>query len=215
MQRRERELVSLVEERTAELRQANEDLVRLSSVDSLTGVPNRRTLDRALEREWARMLRTNNPLSLLIVDVDHFKVLNDSEGHQHGDECLILIASELRRLVRRETDLAARYGGEEFAMILTSTDAADAMRFAENARLAIMGLELPSVHSPVAPVVTVSIGVATAVHGSFANVAEFLAAADHALYAAKGRGRNRVGFFGDESDTAAIPSSVETEILHS
>jgi len=197
MKRREEELLELVELRTADLREANEGLRQLSSIDGLTGVANRRTLDQTLEREWARMMRSGEPLSLLLLDVDHFKVLNDSEGHQRGDECLILVAAEARRLVKREVDLVARYGGEEFAIVLASTGAEDAASIAEGLRLAIAGLSLRNRDSPVAPVVTVSIGVATAVRGAYTDVSEFVAAADRGLYAAKHAGRNRVvgGYF--------------------
>ena len=141
-QRREHELQSLVEEKTAALRRVNEDLLRLSSVDSLTGLANRRVFDETLEKECARMTRTGSAVSLIILDIDHFKALNDSEGHQRGDEYLTLVGSELARLSKRRIDLAARYGGEEFAMILPETDAAGAERFAESVRLAIVRLQL-------------------------------------------------------------------------
>jgi diguanylate cyclase (GGDEF)-like protein len=104
-------------------------------------------------------------VSLVILDVDHFKALNDSEGHQRGDEYLKLVGSELTRLAKRQIDLAARYGGEEFAVILPATDAAGATRVAESVRLAIAGLQLPHPASPVAPFLTVSVGVATATSG--------------------------------------------------
>ena len=180
---RERDLMDLVAARTADLQKANADLLRLSSVDGLTGVANRRAFDQALKREWANMMRTGDPLSLLLLDVDHFKLLNDTRGHQYGDECLMLLASELQQLTRRETDLVARYGGEEFAIVLPRTDRADAGRFAESLRAGIAGMALG---------ITVSIGVATAIRGSFANLDGLIEVADHGLYAAKRRGRNRV-----------------------
>jgi diguanylate cyclase (GGDEF)-like protein len=191
-QRRERELLRLVEEKTVDLQRANEDLLRLSSLDPLTGLANRRLFDQILERECARLKRTGSAVSLLILDVDHFKELNDSQGHQRGDEYLVFLGAELTRLARRETDLAARYGGEEFAVILPETSTADAARIAEAVRLAIVSLKLPHAASPVAPILTVSLGVATATLEWHSTPEELVAAADQALYAAKRSGRNRV-----------------------
>jgi diguanylate cyclase (GGDEF)-like protein len=190
--KRERELVLLVKENTADLRRANEELSRLSFTDPLTGLANRREFDRTLSKECARGQRTNSPVSILSIDADHFKALNDSQGHQKGDECLVSLGAELTRLCKRETDLAARCGGEEFAVILPYTGADDAERFAESARLAIAGLKLPNPASPVAPFLTVSIGVATATPEWCSTPEALLAAADRALYAAKKAGRNRV-----------------------
>ena len=189
---REVELVRQVEARTAELKRANKELFRLSSIDSLTGVANRRVCDETLRREWARMSRSGAPLSAMMLDADEFKRLNDIEGHQRGDEYLVRLAGELRARVKRETDLAARYGGEEFVLVLPGTDGADAERFAESLRVSIESLCLPHLSSTVAPVLTVSIGVGTALPDSFTDVAAFMAAIDHALYTAKARGRNRV-----------------------
>jgi diguanylate cyclase (GGDEF)-like protein len=191
-QKRERELLRVVEEKTADLRQANNDLQRLSSTDPLTGLANRRVFDRALERECARLQRVGVSVSLLILDVDHFKSLNDSAGHQRGDEYLILLGAELTRIARRTTDIAARCGGEEFALILPGTSAMDAARIAESVRSAIASLKLPHAASPTAAILTVSVGVATATPEWPDTPAELVAAADSALYAAKRGGRNRV-----------------------
>jgi len=191
-QRREQELQRIVKEKTADLRRVNEDLLRISSVDSLTGLANRRVFDQTLKMEGARLTRTGSAVSLLMIDIDHFKALNDSEGHQRGDEYLKLVGSELRRLAQRQIDLAARYGGEEFAVILPETGAAGAAQFAESVLLAIAGLELPHPASPVAPFLTVSVGVATATLEWHSSPDELVAAADQALYGAKRSGRNRV-----------------------
>lgn len=191
-QRRERDLVQLVEEKTADLRRANEELSRLSFTDPLTGLANRRIFDQTLDKECARLLRTDSALSLLSIDVDCFKALNDSQGHQRGDECLILLGAELTRLCRRQLDLAARCGGEEFAMILAATASRDAEQFAESVRQTIACLQLPHAASPVAPYLTVSVGVATATRGSICSREALVAAADQALYEAKRTGRNRV-----------------------
>lgn len=190
--KRERELVKLVGEKTADLLKANEELSRLSLTDPLTALANKRAYDRALQRECARLLRTDSQLSLLSIDVDCFKALNDSQGHQRGDECLILLAAELARLCRRQSDMAARCGGEEFAMLLVATSAPDAERLAESVRQAIADLHLPHLASLVAPWLTISIGVATATRDTLCSPEALTAAADRALYAAKKGGRNRV-----------------------
>jgi diguanylate cyclase (GGDEF)-like protein len=190
--RREHELQRMVEEKTADLRRVNEDLLKLSSLDALTGLANRRAFDQTLEMECARLKRTGSAVSLMILDVDHFKELNDSEGHQRGDEYLRLVGSELTRHAKRQIDLAARYGGEEFAVILPETGAAGAERVAESVRLAIAGLELRHPASPVAPFLTVSVGVATATREWHSSPQELVAAADQALYGAKRGGRNRM-----------------------
>jgi len=187
---RENELVRIVEEKTLDLRRANEDLLRLSSMDPLTGIANRRVFDEAIGKECARLKRVKSPVSLLLLDIDHFKTLNDSQGHLRGDQYLVLIGAALSRLARRETDLAARYGGEEFALILPNTDAAGAAGIAESIRMAIASLELPNPESPVAPFLTVSMGLATA--ECRVKPEELIASADRALFEAKKSGRNRV-----------------------
>jgi diguanylate cyclase (GGDEF)-like protein len=209
-QKRERELLRLVEEKTADLRKANDDLERLSSTDPLTGLANRRVFNRALERECARLKRVGVVVSLLIMDVDYFKALNDSAGHQRGDEYLILIGAELTRIARRTTDIAARYGGEEFALILPGTSAWHAADIAESVRSAIASLQLPHTASPIATILTVSVGVATATPEWPDTPAELLAAADQALYAAKRGGRNRVEA---AQRFAALPPNVANHMV--
>jgi len=188
---RERELLRLVEEKTADLKRANEELMQLSATDALTGLANRRCFDQTLDKECARIHRSDSPLSLVLLDVDHFKALNDSLGHQRGDVCLALIAGEMNRIARRAIDVVARFGGEEFAMILPNTSAEGARRVAEMVRRAVMDLNLPHPASPGPSYLTVSAGVASATGGQ--NTPEMLvAAADRALYTAKRQGRNRV-----------------------
>jgi diguanylate cyclase (GGDEF)-like protein len=191
-ERNERELRKQVEQKTADLKRVNAELLLLSSTDALTGLANRRTFDKALGWECARVTRSNSEGSLLIIDVDHFKALNDSQGHQKGDECLTALGAELMRLCRRKLDLAARCGGEEFAMILPLTKSADAERVAETVRQAIADLNMPHPASPSAPYLTVSVGVATATRDRCNTPEDLLAAADKALYAAKRSGRNCV-----------------------
>lgn len=174
---------------------AEEQLTQLASQDGLTGIANRRTFDEALAREWRRSMRAEMPLSLLLLDIDRFKALNDSQGHQKGDECLRRVASVLRSTVRRASDLAARYGGEEFVLLLPDTDATGAESVAERVRAEIEGLALPHAAGGLGGVVTVSVGVAT-MWPSTGEPMVFSSAltedADRCLYMAKQSGRNRV-----------------------
>jgi len=200
-QRRERELRTLVAEKTADLQKANEELFSLSFTDPLTGLANRRLFDRLIERECARVQRMNSYGSLLSIDVDFFKNLNDSEGHQTGDVCLMKLGGLLKSRCRRKLDLAARYGGEEFVMILPITNSADAVTVAESVRRAVIELRIPHPASPISTYLTVSIGVATAVKGKFATPETLIAASDRALYEAKRAGRNRVAVARDGETT--------------
>ena len=176
------------------LRKANDQLQRLSAIDSLTGIANRRCFDATLLREWRRCSRSTLPLSLLVVDVDLFKLFNDHYGHQMGDECLKVVANTLQERTRREFDLVARYGGEEFAAILPETDSEGALAVAEDMRAGVAALRVDHAWSTVAPVVTVSIGVASIIppKDSEAGIPALIKAADDALYHAKESGRNQV-----------------------
>ena len=161
--------------------------------DGLTGIANRRHFDVAIEKEMRRAMRTGSPLSLLMIDIDHFKDYNDHYGHQQGDDCLIRVAAELAAMLQRPTDLLARYGGEEFAAILPDTDAAQALRMAEAIRKHAAGLRIP--HAKTGNEVkhiTVSIGIATQHPQQQPTIPALIGAADRALYLAKGAGRNRV-----------------------
>jgi len=173
------------------LRDANAQLAHLSETDALTGIANRRRFDRALHAEWRRSGRHGQPLALLLVDVDHFKRFNDSRGHPEGDECLRAIAQILRHCVRRADDLVARYGGEEFALLLPHTDDAEALALALSCIEAVETAALPHPDSPLAPHVTLSVGVACASSAGEPSPAALLAAADSAMYAAKRAGRRR------------------------
>ena len=161
--------------------------------DGLTGIANRRHFDVAIEKEMRRAMRTGSPLSLLMIDIDHFKDYNDHYGHQQGDDCLIRVAAELAAMLQRPTDLLARYGGEEFAAILPDTDATQALRMAEAIRKHAAGLRIP--HAKTGNEVkhiTVSIGIATQHPQQQPTIPALIGAADRALYLAKGAGRNRV-----------------------
>ena len=198
LKRRERKLTALVAERTAELTErtgqlevANELLHQLATVDGLTNIANHRTFETFLTREWQRTFRLRAPVSLLLIDVDHFKAFNDTYGHQAGDSSLRQVAAVLAVTVHRATDLAARYGGEEFAAVLPGTDAHGAAAVAEIVRAAVEALAIPHSASAAAPHVTVSIGVATMMPSEGMRHVDLIGAADRALYAAKAAGRNR------------------------
>jgi len=179
---------------TRKLDDANRELTRLSSVDGLTGIANRRSFDDTLQREWRQAIRRSRAISLLIADVDQFKQFNDGYGHQAGDECLKAVAQIFEHQIRRSTDLVARYGGEEFAVILPDTDEEGAVCVAEKIRAAVMGLQIEHRYSQVAPELTVSIGSASAwpARGNEGGYLALVQRADQALYQAKREGRNRV-----------------------
>ncbi|KAA0598037.1 diguanylate cyclase (GGDEF)-like protein [Azospirillum lipoferum] len=169
------------------------DLLRsLSFLDGLTGIANRRRFDETMVREWRRCARSHLPLSLIILDVDHFKAYNDQYGHQAGDECLRLVAEVLSDHARRPSDLVARYGGEEFVCLLPETDGPGATRVAEGFRTAVAGRRIPHAQSPVAPHVTISLGVATLIPSPEGTPEQLAEMADQLLYRAKRSGRNRV-----------------------
>lgn len=176
------------------LKRANEQLQRLSTLDSLTGIANRRQFDASLLREWRRCSRSGKPLSLLVVDVDLFKLFNDHYGHQMGDECLRVVSHTLRERTRRQDDLVARYGGEEFAAILPETDPEGALAVAEDMRAGVAALCIEHAWSTVAQIVTVSIGVASIIppRECEMGIPALINAADSALYSAKESGRNQV-----------------------
>jgi diguanylate cyclase (GGDEF)-like protein len=185
------ELSQLVEQRTQELARANFELERLSSIDGLTGVANRRVFDARLATEWHRAFRAGVPLSLLMIDIDHFKQLNDAIGHLAGDDCLRQVARAIAGEFRRAEDLVARYGGEEFAVILAGMNREQAMENAERVRLSVERLELRHPASPLAPFITISVGVSTLVPNAKDKPVHLVAVADNALYRAKTGGRNR------------------------
>ncbi|OAF15338.1 sensor domain-containing diguanylate cyclase [Bradyrhizobium neotropicale] len=168
-------------------------LKELATKDGLTGLSNRRSFDEMLLTEWARAQRTQKPLALLYVDVDHFKLFNDLHGHQTGDECLRAVATVVSRHADRPLDLASRYGGEEFALILPELDCEAACAVAEEIRSAVMALQIAHGANGAGDHVTLSVGVASHVPGEGDGGPDrLLGSADQALYAAKRLGRNRV-----------------------
>jgi diguanylate cyclase (GGDEF)-like protein len=186
-----------------QLQAARDKMEAMSLTDSLTGIANRRSFDRTLEVEWRRAIRRKSPLSLLMIDVDFFKNLNDKYGHPYGDACLIEIAQALQSALPRTADLLARYGGEEFGIILSATDARGADTVAFRMREFVRALHLKN-ETPIGRFVTISIGVATYEFPHEGNSGGLIKAADEALYQAKRRGRDRIEAAPSETPVIAI-----------
>lgn len=192
LQARHAEMERLVAQRTEELRLANAHLSRLSFVDGLTGLANRRRFDEALDQEWRRASRAQTALAIVMADIDFFKLYNDTRGHLEGDRCLTAIAQIFLQSVGRVGDLAARYGGEEFVVLIPGADLAAATHFAQSLRGACEARAIAHPASPVSPVVTISVGVASCTPSDDVLASSLLEQADAALYRAKLAGRNRV-----------------------
>jgi diguanylate cyclase (GGDEF)-like protein len=178
--------------RERELAEANRQLDRLARIDALTGVANRRALDETLVAEWRRATRTATWLSLVIVDIDFFKAYNDTYGHPAGDAILARVARLVERELRRPADFAARFGGEEFVVLLPETSLEGAVAVAERIRAEVEAVAILHASSNVAPVVTISAGVASAAPAADFALSSLVERADRALYEAKAAGRNRV-----------------------
>lgn len=188
-------------QRLRELRRAQEQLQRMALTDPLTGLGNRATFDACLKQTAARSRRRSSPYSLLLIDLDHFKQVNDRHGHQAGDSVLKMAAAAIQNSVRGE-DTCSRYGGEEFAVILPDTNAAAAAVLAEriHRQIAALAKELPPTHAPV----TVSIGIASTTQ---TRPHHLLEQADRALYRAKRNGRNRTEIWQEDKRPATLPAS--------
>ena len=176
----------------ADLETANLRLSKEATLDGLTGVPNRRTMDEMLENAWRRALRHRMPLSLILIDIDEFKAYNDRFGHVEGDRCLIRVANEMRSTLRRPDDFLARYGGEEFLAFPAAATVAAALGLAERLRILVEQLPMEPSASGDRIRVTISAGVAGVDSVSGGSVADLIAGADRALYSAKAAGRNQV-----------------------
>jgi diguanylate cyclase (GGDEF)-like protein/PAS domain S-box-containing protein len=174
-----------------DLESANRKLASMAWKDGLTGLGNRRRFDQLLADGWEQCRLAQSPLSVIMVDVDHFKRYNDQYGHQEGDQCLLVVARTIAGCLRREQDCAARYGGEEFGLVLPGVGATGADEVAERIRQGLQQLELPHAGSPLG-VVTVSVGTATCVPTGDGRPEDLVNAADRALYGSKAEGRNRV-----------------------
>lgn len=181
-----------LEESREKLAEANLALQKLSSLDGLTGIANRRSFDETLQKEWKRSIRGEKSIGLIMLDIDFFKLYNDHYGHQGGDDCLKRVAKGLESAIHRETDFLARYGGEEFSTVLPDTDLNGAIKVAEEMRLTIKDLRIEHAKSKVTDIVSISIGVATVIPLQGMNPEILIAAADQALYRAKDEGRDMV-----------------------
>jgi len=188
---REKELLEL----SKKLKKMNQKLEKMALVDGLTNISNRRLFDKTIKKELKRAKRENDPLSLIMIDIDNFKAYNDTYGHQQGDQCLKEVASVLTENTKRAADFAARYGGEEFAVILPDTAKKGAVKIAEDIRKEIMELELEHENSITADCVTVSLGVSSICTDQEIDqqlVNSFIDKSDQALYQAKENGKNQV-----------------------
>ncbi len=174
-----------------ELEAKNIELQRLSAIDGLTGIPNRRSFDEYIDKEWRRAVREGTSLALLLIDIDFFKKYNDGYGHQGGDDCLQKVATALADTMRRSSDMVARYGGEEFGVILPNTDIDGAIVIAEELRFSIEQLALKHEFSDVTDIVSISLGAAGIPPQCGDDPASLITLADAALYDAKETGRNR------------------------
>lgn len=175
-----------------ELKRQRDLLTRLNNTDALTEIANRRRFDEYLAKIWKLAWRTQSTISLMVIDIDYFKLFNDRYGHVSGDDCLTQVARVLERCADRDSDLVARYGGEEFAVVLPSTDRQGVQRVAEQMLEVVMALSIPHEDSEVADVVTISIGCASAEVSADMSVETLFDQADRALYQAKANGRNRI-----------------------
>lgn len=173
-----------------ELKHHRDILENLSSIDGLTGLPNRRRLDETLQLEWKRAVRESIPISLVMVDIDHFKLYNDNLGHLAGDDCLKQVAQILTASTHRPIDFASRFGGEEFLLILPDTDLEGALYIAETFRKNLKDANISHNFSPISDLVTCSMGVATIIPTTQDNPESLIQAADQTLYQSKDQGRN-------------------------
>lgn len=203
LEARERKLKILVEARTRELAKANEALEQMANSDGLTKIGNRRRFESFFADEWHRAVRFKTPMSLVMIDIDHFKLYNDTYGHQAGDDCLQRVAEALADTINRPTDLVVRFGGEEFAIVLGGTDAPGAQTIAEEAVQNLRSLEIPHIGSMTSEFLTVSVGVATVMPNLAMAEAELITAADRALYKAKENGRDDIYVFDHLAGTAS------------
>ena len=182
------------------------ELERLSWLDGLTGVANRRSLDTALNREWQRAQRDKTGVSLLMLDIDFFKLYNDHFGHQAGDDCLKMVAATIARVATRPGDLAARYGGEEFAVLLPGTSSEGAASVATRILDAVTTLNILHPRSTVSNIVTLSIGISTLLPNEELHPFHLVGFADEALYRAKEAGRNQIKTASPEDLAKAKPT---------
>lgn len=183
----QRKIISIRED----LEATNKKLVKIASRDHLTGLYNRQEFERVIVREWNHAIRYDSPISMMMVDIDNFKLYNDNYGHLSGDHCLQKLSIVLDKTLKRPRDFLARFGGEEFVVILPDTDSDGARHIGEQVREAVISQHIPHEFSDVAPYVTVSIGIATTREPALAVYEDMLDEADQALYQSKRDGKNR------------------------
>jgi len=171
---------------------AEKEVRKRARLDGLTGIANRRHLDEFLHGEWRRAIRHGQPVTLALIDIDHFKIFNDTYGHQAGDDCLRKVAGVLNAFSQRPEDLCARYGGEEFVLIFGNTDQKQALPLVAKAMDAVRALKIPNENAPTRPTVTISIGLATLYPERESSESDLVSEADRLLYQAKEQGRNRI-----------------------
>jgi diguanylate cyclase (GGDEF)-like protein len=173
---------------------AEEEVGNAANIDGLTNIPNRRTFDEFLHQEWRRCLRLRKPISLAMVDIDYFKMLNDTYGHQSGDECLVKVGALLKEFVNRPGDICARYGGEEFVLVWGDTPLEQAKKLSNEIKSGIVDLNIPNKESSTESYLTASIGLGEMIPDRESGVSELISMADRMLYKAKRNGRNRVEY---------------------
>jgi diguanylate cyclase (GGDEF)-like protein len=186
-----------VSKRTAELEQSNRELLRLAMLDGLTMIPNRRHFDSYIEEQWTLLSQLQQPLSLIVLDVDCFKLYNDHYGHLAGDDCLKQVAQAIDRALQRPTDIVARFGGEEFAVVLPLTTTQGAQQVAQSIAREIDHLQLFHAYSLVGDRITLSQGISSMIPSTQFSLKTLIATADLALYQAKQKGRNQVFVYGE------------------
>nr|WP_259457952.1 sensor domain-containing diguanylate cyclase [Salipaludibacillus neizhouensis] len=192
--------ITVKKQTESELIQANKLLKRLAEQDGLTGVSNRRHFDNELQNYWESSLNNNTPLSLIMLDIDYFKLYNDEYGHQAGDDCLKSITKVIDQKLTDTDTVFARYGGEEFAIILPDYSAEEALNLAQKLHQSIQKLSIPHTSSPLCDEVTVSFGISTILPNQENKSSELIENADKALYAAKEDGRNSVKTYMEVND---------------
>ncbi|NJM52216.1 MAG: GGDEF domain-containing protein [Blastocatellia bacterium] len=197
--------------RTEELKKANDELQALANSDGLTKIGNRRRFEEFLANEWHRSVRFKTEISLILLDIDHFKLFNDTYGHLVGDECLQKVAEALAETIKRPTDLVARFGGEEFAIVLGGTDAEGALNIARQAMENIQNLNIPHNKSQTSEFLTISVGIATTFAKFEISESDLIKIADVALYQAKEKGRNQIVSFDSLNPK---PSILEEEFIN-
>ena len=194
---KEMEAEAALKRTEAALQKANQQLQQLATRDGLTRIANRRRLDAWIDAEWRRLTRKQEPLSVIMCDIDYFKRYNDTYGHQAGDDCLKRIAKALSRTARRSSDLVARYGGEEFIVALPNTEISGAEMVARDIQARVSRLKIAHSDSPINAFVTLSIGIGTTIPDAERTPRHLIECADQALYDAKENGRNRIVLFSE------------------